>query len=440
MNTRLPDLLHDLASEMPTETRTPVHRTLRRARTRRAAVVAFTGATVIAVVLGTLGGLRALSSSDPNGRPIVPGTDAPTPPAPADFQGLWPETDPEGLAEMQAQVDAGHMPLRADPEGTASLLAINVLGWEPGAAHTSFVERGTPDTIVELRNRTFGEDTPPITVVLGQLGRTGENGVWSVVRVSSPLIAGISLDAPPSEDGTVDFSGTFGEVGDSFAFRFEVLAGPNAVTTAGGPIALDGSQFDGSWIVQADDPAPIVLWIHVVDVETGTTLGAAAMPVEWGAEPPTPAQTPTPGPDFTDLPPDVAVTAQRIYDAILAGDVDALAPLLDPNTFAYNFDDGSNPIPGWREDPSDLDLAAAILQLPAAEPREIEGYGTFYLWPYLVDSDFSNLTDQERSDLHFLGYSDEDIQLMIDGGYGYQGPRLGIDAEGLWRNFTTMGE
>lgn len=29
---------------------------------------------------------------------------------------------------------------------------------------------------------------------------------------------------------------------------------------------------------------------------------------------------------------------------------------------------------------------------------------------------------------------------MIDGGFGYQGPRLVIDETGLRRSFTTMGE
>jgi hypothetical protein len=134
------------------------------------------------------------------------------------------------------------------------------------------------------------------------------------------------------------------------------------------------------------------------------------------------------------------VTAQRIYDAAVAGDVDALAPLLDANTFAYNFDDGSDPIPTWREEPSVLDRMAAVLELPAAEPRTIRGYGTLTIWPYLIDSDFDALTQREADDLKALGYSAADIQLMIDGGNGYQGPRLAIDETGLWRSFTTMGE
>jgi hypothetical protein len=168
---------------------------------------------------------------------------------------------------------------------------------------------------------------------------------------------------------------------------------------------------------------------------TGASLGAVMVRVE------TPVGDPRPsGPNLNGVPPDVAATAKRIYDAALAGDVDSLAPLLDPNTFAYNFDDGSDPIPTWREDPSVLDPMAAVLELPAAEPRTIRGYGTLTIWPYLIDTDFDALTERERADLESLGYTEEDIQLMIDGGFGYQGPRLAIDETGLWRSFTTMGE
>jgi hypothetical protein len=47
---------------------------------------------------------------------------------------------------------------------------------------------------------------------------------------------------------------------------------------------------------------------------------------------------------------------------------------------------------------------------------------------------------QERADLAALGYSEKQIRLMIDGGAGYQGPRLAIDEDGRWRNFITVGE
>ena len=161
------------------------------------------------------------------------------------------------------------------------------------------------------------------------------------------------------------------------------------------------------------------------------------------SDPTVPATTgpnPATGPNLTDVPPDVAATAQSIYDAAAAKDFDALAELLDPNTFIYNLGDASDPIPEWRSNPSELDLMVAILEMPPTTRDIGPGYGIFTFWPYLVNSDFGNLSPAERADLAALGYSDEEIQLMIDGGTGYQGPRLAIDENGEWRNFITVGE
>jgi hypothetical protein len=167
----------------------------------------------------------------------------------------------------------------------------------------------------------------------------------------------------------------------------------------------------------------------------GSSLGAVMIPVE------TPVGKAAPsGPDLTGVPPGVSVTAQRIYDAAKAKDFDALAELIDPNTFVFNFDDGSDPLDAWRADPSVLDGVLGVLRLRAAPPVTIEGYGTLYIWPYLKDSDFAALSAQERSDLASLGYSAPDIRLMIEGGHGYQGARLAIDTTGQWRTYTTMGE
>jgi hypothetical protein len=143
--------------------------------------------------------------------------------------------------------------------------------------------------------------------------------------------------------------------------------------------------------------------------------------------------------DVTAVPPATGETARLIYDGVLDQDFELLASLLDPMTFVYNFDDGSNPIPEWRNDPMVLDAIPAILALPPAAPREIKGYGTFYIWPYLVDTDLSRLTDLEREDLAGLGFSERDIESMADYG-GYTGPRLAIDENGLWRNYITGGD
>lgn len=428
MNTRLPNLLQDLAGEMPIDVDGSARRTLRRARGRRMLTAGTGVAIVVALVVVSAAALRL--GGDPT---VTPGVTGPNPSA--SFEGLWPETNPQALADAQAAVDEGHYPLQASPEGIASLLAVNLLGWEPGDDQTEQVDVRGSEAEVVISNRTFGDQVPPVTIEARQLGRTGPQGVWSVVDVSTPVIR---LD-PVAEiaPGVIRISGSVADRYDGAPWMdANVFDGPRPEPSLGSArYELTDRTFVFEIHVSPTPDGRATLLLTMPDA-AGASLGAVMVPV------PTPVGEPArpQGPNLQSVPPAVAVTAQRIYDAAVAGDVDALAPLLDPNTFAYNFDDGSDPIPTWRQEPSVLDRMAAVLQLPAAEPRTIEGYGTLTIWPYLVDSDFDVLTQREADDLKALGYSTADIQLMIDGGFGYQGPRLAIDETGLWRSFTTMGE
>jgi hypothetical protein len=428
MNTGLPNLLQDLAGEMPIDVDGSARRTLRRARGRRMLTAGTGVAIVVALVVVSAAALRL--GGDPT---VTPGVTGPTPPAP--FEGLWPETDPQALVETQAAVDEGHSPLQASPEGIASLLAVNLLGWEPGDDQADQVDVRGREAEVVISNRTFGEQVPPVTIEARQLGRTGPQGVWSVVDVSTPVIR---LD-PVAEiaPGVIGISGSVADRYDGAPWMdADVFDGPRPEPSLGSArYELTDRTFAFEIHVSPTPDGWATLLLTMPDA-AGASLGAAMVPV------PTPVGEPArpEGPNLEGVPPGVAVTAERIYDAAVAGDVDALAPLLDPNTFAYNFDDGSDPIPAWRADPSVLDLMAAVLRLPAAEPRTIRGYGTLTIWPYLIDSDFDGLTQREADDLKAIGYSAADIQLMIDGGNDYQGPRLAIDETGLWRSFTTMGE
>jgi len=428
MNTRLPNLLQDLAGEMPIDVDGSARRTLRRARGRRVLTAGTGVAIVVALVVVSAAALRL--GGDPT---VTPGVTGPNPSA--SFEGLWPETTPQALAETQAAVDGGHSPLRASPEGIASLLAVNLLGWEPGDDRAEQVDVLGSEAEVVISNRTFGDQVPPVTIEARQLGRTGQQGVWSVVDVSTPVIR---LD-PVAEiaPGVIGISGSVADRYDGAPWMdADVFDGPRPEPSLG---SARYELTDRTFVFEihvSPTPDGWATLLLTMPEAAGASLGAVMVSV------PTPVGEPArpQGPSLEGVSPDVAVTAQRIYDAAVAGDVDALAPLLDPNTFAYNFDDGSDPIPTWREEPSVLDRIAAVLQLPAAEPRTIRGYGTLTIWPYLIDSDFDALTQREADDLKALGYSAADIQLMIDGGNGYQGPRLAIDETGLWRSFTTMGE
>ena len=429
MDTRLRNLLHDLATEMPVDVEGSGPRTLRKARGRRILTAGAGVAVAVAFVVVSVSVFRFADD------PTTPAVSGPNP-QPAGFEALWPETDAETLAVTQAAIRDGHDTLRTTPDGTASLLAVNLLGWRMSDVQIESTAVEGDEASIVLRNRVFGDNIPAITVELRQLRTTGPNGAWSVVGVTTPLI---ELDPLRSSDpeGTIRASGRVTEIFDGApVLEVHLLDGPAIDPALGGgfSVALTDPTVELRFEVSATPDGRASLLLTMPDA-TGASLGALMTSV------PTPTgDRPSTGVDVTGVPPDVSVTAQRIYDGARAHDFDALAQLLDPNTFVHDFDDGSDPIPAWRADPAELDIMTSILELPPTTRDIGEGYGTFYFWPYLVNSDFDALTERERADLASLGYTEEDIQLMIDGGHGYQGPRLAIDETGLWRNFITVGE
>jgi len=437
MDARLRNLLRDLATEMPVDVEGSAPRTLRKARGRR---ILTAGAGVVVAVAFVVVSVSLFRFADDPTTPAVSGSNLAT------FAGLWPEKDARALAETQAAVDEGHMPLRTTADGTASLFATNLLGWE--AADVSWRAAGITGSdpqgaavVLAISNRSFGAFVPRITIELRQLGVTGPNGVWSVVGVSDlplPSPALIELEEVTQvAPGIVHVTGRVSDLYDGApALEAHVFDGATLEPSLGfARYELADRTFGFDVDVSATPDGRATLLLTMPDA-VGQSLGGVLVSVET----PVGVEEPQPTVSVEGVAPEVAATAREIYDAAGAGDVEGLREFLDPNTFAYNFDDGSDPIPAWRQDPMVLDLMVAVLELPPAAPRVIEGYGTFTIWPYLIDSDFDALTERERADLASLGYTEEDIQLMIDGGHGYQGPRLAIDETGLWRNFMTVGE
>jgi len=435
MDTRLRNLLHDLATEMPVDVEAGAPQTLRKARGRRILTAGAGMAIVVALVVVSVSALRF--GGEPTTTPAVTGPN----PRPSGFEGLWPETDAEALAVTQAAVDEGHHPLRTTADGTATLLAVDLLGWQMSDVQIESAAVDGNEASVVISNRVFGDDVPVITIAMRQLGVTGRNGVWSVVGVSDPPPPYLALivleEVTQVAPGIVHVAGRVSDLYDgASALEAHVFDGATLEPSLGSArYELADRTFGFDVDVSATPDGVATLLLTMPDA-VGQSLGGVLVSVET----PVGVEEPQPTVSVEGVPPEVAATARGIYDTAGAGDVEGLREFLDPNTFAYNFDDGSDPIPAWRQDPSVLDLMVAVLELPAAAPRVIEGYGTFTIWPYLIDSDFDALTEHERADLASLGYTEEDIQLMIDGGHGYQGPRLAIDETGLWRNFMTVGE
>jgi hypothetical protein len=423
LETRLPELLRDLSTDMPADAdrSAPV---VRRARRRRALTAATTAITAVALIAGGVVGIRQLSPTNP----IPPGDGTPTssivPPAPTAISAVWPETTADGLAFAQQQADDGHQPWRLDPGMTAEAFGVNVLGWAPEDVRSTVLPGPMGTVVVSVAN---GMDTPETDVTLRQFGTPGSNGVWSVTRGDTSLL---TTKVQDGAGGTRDVRVQITE-GASVEIGYAIYDGSTLDSPVAGGLVSDGSSIP----LPAESPTGAVV-VVVSAIAGGHTAGADVFSVATAVAP-SAAQTATP--TVQPLPDAVAATREAILAAIDRGDISALGDLMDPNTFAYNFDDGSNPIPAWKADPSALDPIPTILSLPPAEPKDIEGYGTFYVWPYLVDSDMANLSPSEVVDMHALGFDDAAIDDMRRFG-SYIGPRLAIDENGLWRNYALGGD
>ncbi|HEY7755058.1 MAG TPA: hypothetical protein VID69_02400 [Actinomycetota bacterium] len=445
---RLPDALRDLSGDVVPDPSQEAP-TLRRARRRRALTASATALALVAIVAGGLAGLRALAPSTTTTPGVDPTPSATSSPGPTDLVPLgaiWPETTAEDLAFAQQQIDEGHQPWRTDPAMTAEAFAVNVLGWAPEDVVSQAGTPGSDGTVaVEISNAglepsegTSGPPAPRTVVTLAQLGRTDANGVWTVTGAQSELVALGLVEV--SSDGTgLQVVGALSDPREEWTVAIDVYEGmtsDDAVTHV--ELGSDPEGFDADVAVASIDGSVIVV-VYAYDPE-GTIVAADAFGLlapAAGVSAPEP--TGTGEPPIEGLPEPVAATRQAILDGVAALDWDALAALIDPNTFVYAFDDGSDPIPVWREDPSVLDPIPAVLELPSVV-QEIEGYGTFYVWPYLVgEGSLDEVSEQERTDLHALGLSDAQIEEMRAAG-AYLGPRLAIDATGLWRNYVAGGD
>ncbi len=160
--------------------------TLRRARLRRVGTASLTGLVVVALVAGTVPGVRALIPANH----VTPAHRVSPTPMPSQFLGIWPETSASDLAAAQSSANAGRKAWRLDPGQTAIRYTAAILGWDPNEVEvrstTMHQEAGLAD--IELAYTGYSHPLPPLTVALLQAGRAGASGIWSVTKVASPMI------------------------------------------------------------------------------------------------------------------------------------------------------------------------------------------------------------------------------------------------------------
>lgn len=453
LESRMPDLLRRAAGE-PQRDPELERRVIRRARRRRVVNASVAGVAAVALVAGIVVGVRAFT-------PVARQTPAdPTPDVETSLQAVWPETTGEALAAAQAQADAGALDWRLDPVQTAVRFAIEIFDWDPadveaapadGAGRVVISNRGLASPLLEPP-----QPAPETVLTLERLGIQGESGVWSVTAAASRHIdidmpfGGEELRAGLVDtiaewmpglwlivDGRVHGTVTLDLLppgGATPGHTFPVTL-PAQVAPTGTTIGILVALWDPEGTIVTGEAFP-----YVVPAGGTDTPGATGATGASGASGPAGVTGP-----ILDAPAAVVETRDAVLEAASKLDFDALEALIDPDRFAYNFDDVSNPVPIWREDPTLLEPLVAILQMPSTTNREAypdvdPSSPTVHIWPALMGSDLRDLTAEDREMLDILGITDRDVRDMIGAFGGYVGPRAGIDEDGTWIFYVIGGD
>lgn len=460
LETRLPELFRRAAAGG-----TPgvefERRVLRRARRRRVVNASVTGLAAVVLLAGAFLGAQELALSDRT----TPADESPSPsPSPGTVTivlplpgAVWPEVDLASLQAAQGQADAGELVWRLDPVQTAAVFATEILGWDPADVRAEESARPRIGTaLVEISNlglgpgiAAAGPPAPVTTIELRQLGAAG-GGIWTVVGADSDLIAIDPLPRSVQPGETIEVSGSLSEVRIEWSGLLALLSVDTADGTARIFPGTLTEAMAGTVRVPTDAVANVAVVARLYDPE-GTTVAADIVPVavrpgEGDASPtgatgvpPTTAPVPTgPTNPGEEIPSAVLSTRDQVAVAAENHDVDALERLMGPD-FSYNFDVGSAAVEQWRDDPAPLDALARILQLSFTTTR-MQGVGTVYVWPALVDSDLANPTAEDQLTLDGLGISERDVQDMLDAFGGYVGPRAGIAEDGTWVFYVVGGD
>jgi hypothetical protein len=362
---------------------------------------------------------------------------------------VWPETTVEGLQAAQDRADRGVDSWRTDPVETAIGFATAILGWDADDVVAEETDRPRIGTsFVTVSNLGLGPGqvaagpaAPSTVLTVEQLGREGELGIWSVTAAESDRIL---IDSLLPNDPGVHVEGRLVEAIPEWSLSAWPIVDARRVEPAT-PVTVDASGAFAVQVTAAGYPegSPVGLLVALWDPEGTLVTADATSYVVPGDSATTTAATGPGGPAGATSPPGPMApisTAMVIATAAQARDFQVLQTLIDPDRFSYNFSDGHNPVPEWRDNPAVLDTLATILQMPSTTTGGTPDVGTITIWPALVDADLTDLTPEERAMLDELGFTDADVQDMLDAFGGYVGPRTGIAEDGTWLYYTTGGD
>ncbi|MGH2674277.1 MAG: hypothetical protein ACRDKA_10620 [Actinomycetota bacterium] len=416
-------LLDEKAEEMRLDRRIP-RSVLRRARRRRAGTAALAGAMTVGLALGVVVGIRALLQETSTG----PRETTPAGPSTAFYPFIYPPTQEE-LEVTREQVAQGSMPMWTDPEGTAILFAVNVLGWDMNDVEVDVQGSGEDITAV-IRNHRIslaagsGRDIGT-TLFLSRIPPPGPR-MFAVLAADAEgfFMEPIGPDDEFGSDGRIAFRGSLGFIPE----------GARVTLTVDGGSPVSVSAPDGLFEIEAQAPGPVgpstLISVAVQDGSGNTialTSSRVASPVTSGTE--TGASEPQ-----LAIPGRVAETRDAILAAAQARAWEALRALIPDEGFTFSFGGETDPIAYWRRleseghEPVIGDILPSVL---GTEPGFDRGV---FVWPAQATEDPAEWDEQDLQTLRQI-HADEDIQSFQELGT-YLGWRAGIARDGTWLFFV----
>ena len=415
-------MLDERAEEMRLEHRIPPG-VLRRARRRRAANAALAGAVTVGLALGAFVGARALLGETAEPRETTPA--APT-------EELYPFIYPPTLEELevtQEQVAQGSMPMWTEPEGTAILFAVNVMGWDTEDVQVS-VDGASDEVTAAISNPSLtpgagsGRDTRT-SLFLFRVPEPGPR-IYAVLAAQADglEIEPVGPDEEFGANGTIGFRGSLGFIPEGAQVALTVDGGAPASVAAP----------DGVFEVETQVPGPLgpstLISVAVQDGSGNTvalTSSRVASPV--AAE----SEGSTSEPELA-IPGRVMETQDAILAAARARDFQALRALIPDEGFTFSFGGETDPIRYWKrlESKGHVPVIGDILPMVLGS---IPGFDRgVFVWPAQATEDPADWDDGDIKALTRI-HAEEDVLSFQEAGV-YLGWRVGIDRDGTWVFFV----
>jgi len=418
----LKTMLDEKAEEMRLDPRIP-RGVLRRARRRRAANALLAGTVTLGLALGAFVGARALLDETAVPQPTRPG---------GTTDEFYPFIYPPTLEELevtQEQVAQGSMPMWTEPEGTAILFAVNVMGWDMDDVEVDIQGSGEEITAV-IRNHRIslaagsGRDLRT-TIFLFQVPEPGPRMYAVLAAQAEGLeIEPIGPDEEFGADGRVGFRGSLGFIPE----------GARVVLSVDGGTPVSVPAPDGVFEVETQISGPLgpsTLITVAIQDGAGNTIGLTSSRVA----------TPIAGESESSVSePELALPGRVVEtrDAILAAaqtrDFEALRALIPDEGFTFSFGGETNPIAYWKRleseghEPVIGDILPMVL---GTEPGFDRGV---FVWPAQAVEDPLEWDQRDIEALTAI-HAEEDVRAFQDAGL-YLGWRIGIDRDGTWIFFV----